>query len=158
MSAGHRARAQPAAEIALEFGDAVLVGDAEVEGGIAAVGGVEDGLEERRVEEEALAFRGGAVDLGVAFDLEALAIVEHALAAGGDVLPQRAELGLVFGHGRIGAAEEGAAAGLGAVGGIVAAAAVAGGPRGVEEGSGIDAHHPAVAVRRNIGVDDRSCR
>jgi hypothetical protein len=35
----------------------------------------------------------------------------------------------------------------------MAAAAVAGGPCGVEEGRGIDAHDPSMAVGGNIGVD-----
>ena len=69
------------------------------------------------------------------------------------MLPERAELGLVFGHGGICSAEEGAPAGLRSGGKVAPPAAVAGGPGGVEERRGIDADDPAMAVGRDIGVD-----
>ena len=54
---------EPPPEIALELRDPELVGDAEVEGGIAAVGRLEDRLEQRRVEEQSLPLRLAAVEI-----------------------------------------------------------------------------------------------
>src|SRR5579862_2459955 len=74
-------------EVALEFNDPGLVGDAQVEGWIATIGCLKDRLGQRRIEEETLALRLGAGKFIVAFELQSFAIIEQALATRGDVFP-----------------------------------------------------------------------
>src|SRR5580692_90896 len=101
-----------------------------------------------------MAFGRGAINLSGTLDLETFAIVEHAFVAGDYVLPDRAELRLVFRHGSVRAAEASAPTRLCGSRGAVAASAIACGPRRVEEGSGIDSHEPAMAIGGHVGVDE----
>jgi len=151
--AGDLALSKATAEVALELLKAELVGDAEVEGGVSAIRVFKDGFGNGRVEQQALAFGGGSIDFVAAFNFNAFAVVENAQAGVGDVFPGGAELGFVFGHRRVGATEQSAAAGLGRKGVAGAAVAIAAGPGSIEEGGGVDAHNPAMAVGRDVAID-----
>ena len=92
------ARGELAREVSFELLDTELVGDAEIEGWEAAIGGFEDRLRRGR-SEETLALGLGARELSVAFDLEAFAIVEDAFATGGDVFQSEPNCGSSSGMG-----------------------------------------------------------
>ena len=64
-------------------------------------------MQHRRVQSEALALGLRAGDLFIAFQFQTLSIIKDALATCGNVFPKRAKLGLVLGHGRIGAVDLG---------------------------------------------------
>ena len=140
-------------EVPLKLIHPILVGNAHVEGRIAPVGRLKNRLGQRRIQKQPLAFRLRARRLVVALQFQSLAVVQNTLTAGRCMLPQRTELWLVLWHRRIRSAKQRSPAGLLGAGKLLAPSAVARTPRGVEERRGIDAHNPAMPVRRHIRVD-----
>src|ERR1700739_1946592 len=82
-------------EVAFEFGNTELVGNAEIEGRKAAIAGFEDGAQQRGIEKQTLPLGLSARNLCVALDFKTFAIVEEPFAAGRNVFPEGAELGFV---------------------------------------------------------------